>query len=114
MLFKKAGETLPLQSEVANLLEEISGTPPKVISFRLPADMKDSFFYSAWRHPERYLDQNFRKGISLFATFNAKELYVIIEHLKRDLDNGTWDLEYKHVRELEEYEGGYYFLSIGK
>lgn len=64
--------------------------------------------------PEKYLSSNFRKGISVFSLLPKNIVEHIIENLRNDLKNGIWDNQYKYIRELKRYNGGYFFLIIKK
>jgi hypothetical protein len=113
-LYDKAAKTLPDRRSVIGMVERAFKNKCEVNDFRLPPDLKDGFFYSAWRNPERYLDKEFRSGISVFSLADEARVNRIITGLEMDLQNGAWDREYGQVRNLEEYNGGYYFLKVEK
>jgi ubiquinone/menaquinone biosynthesis C-methylase UbiE len=110
----RAVKSLPDRSAVVALLERAFANKCEIHDFRLPPDLQDGFFYSAWRTPERYLDKGFRNGISVFALADETRVNKCIADLETDLRNGTWDREYGRVRKLKEYNGGYYFLKVVK
>jgi ubiquinone/menaquinone biosynthesis C-methylase UbiE len=113
-LYDKAAKTLPDRRSVIGMVERAFKNKCEVNDFKLPPDLKDGFFYSAWRNPERYLDKEFRSGISVFSLADKGRVNRYIAKLKTDLQNGAWDREYGQVRTLEEYNGGYYFLKVVK
>ena len=82
--------------------------------FYLPNDLTDNFFYSGWKHPEKYLDEKYRSGISVLALSDKKMLSSIIKKLQSDLEAGIWDGKYGYVKNLETYNGGYLFMTIRK
>lgn len=109
-----ACEKLPRQEEVIAIAASVFHTTATVTPFILPGDCADGFFYSAWRDPERYLDRDFRKGISCFALANITATAEAVRRLKEDLRSGAWDTRYGFYRKRDGYDGGYYFLSIKK
>lgn len=85
------------------------------VSFPLPHNLKDAFVGSAWRYPERYLEQSFRDGTSAFRQLGEKICHEGLSLLEKDLDSGQWDLQFGYIRELKEYDHGYTFvLANGK
>lgn len=62
----------------------------------------------------KYLDEKFRNSISVFAKAPKESVTQSIDKLKFDLENGDWDRKYGNVRNLNEYNGGYYFLKVIK
>jgi ubiquinone/menaquinone biosynthesis C-methylase UbiE len=114
LFIQKAETTLPPNAEIIEILERIFENKAKITPFLIPHDIKDGFFYAAWQTPEKYLDPNFRKSISVFAQAPEALVNAQMDRLKTDLDNGNWDKQYNDVRHLTAYEGGYYFISIRK
>ena len=112
--FRLACDILPERDSVIALAESIFGTKAAITHFPLPHDLKDWFFYSAWRYPEKYLQDDFRNGISCFSMCVEEPTGFAVKKLSSDLQNGTWDKKYGHFRKMEHYNGGYYFLSIEK
>jgi ubiquinone/menaquinone biosynthesis C-methylase UbiE len=114
LFIQKAEETLPPTAEIVYILENIFNNKAEITPFLLPNDLKDGFFYAAWQTPEKYLDADFRKSISVFAKCPQHIVDAQISKLKSDLTSGKWDEKYNHVRHLTHYEGGYYFIRIKK
>jgi hypothetical protein len=112
--FQMACDVQPPQSSVIAQVESLFGTAAVISQFFLPPDLTDGFFYSAWRYPEKYLDKNFRKGISCFAMCDGDPTESVIVLLRSDLESGAWDTKYGSVRKQDHYDGGYYFFSIEK
>ncbi len=112
--FKLACDVQPERDRVIAMAESIFCANVTISRFPLPHDLKDGFFYSAWRYPEKYLQDEFRKGISCFAICDGDPTDSAVKKLGADLQNGTWDKKHGDVREREYYNGGYYFFSIGK
>ena len=81
-------------------------------TFNVPYDIEDGFFYAGWQKPEKYLEENFRKSISVFAKSSNELISNSVSKLYKDLHDGTWDKKFGHVRNQKEYNGGYYFLRV--
>lgn len=114
LYYQKACETLPNKDFIINLIKNIFKNKAKIDVFELPDDLKDSFFYSAWKYPEKYLSKEFRNGISVFSLLSESIVQQTIDKLKSDLENGDWDKKYNYIRKLKTYNGGYFFLIIEK
>ena len=113
-LIDKAIDTYLEVSEVILKLESIFENKVVYTPFSIPYDITDGFFYAGWQTPEKYLDKNFRNNISVFAKSNEKSLQKCIDKLQLDLKNGIWEKKYGVVRNLNVYNGGYYFLKVTK
>ena len=79
-------------------LESIFKNKVEYIPFKIPFDITDGFFYAGWQEPEKYLNENFRNSISVFAKSPKESVYESINKLKTDLDNGKWDEKYGNIR----------------
>ena len=62
------------------------------------------------RLPERYLDAEVRRNISVFALATEAELAEGLERLGTDLESGSWDRTYGHLRSLPELDLGHRLL----
>ncbi len=78
-------------------------------SYVIRADHQDHFLYSAKDEPERYLDAEFRKGISTFSALSdPEELANGLARLEHDIASGEWmnvRANYTHDR------GDYLFIA---
>jgi hypothetical protein len=54
-------------------------------------DTPDWTLGSFWAHPERVLDAQARAGTSGFARMPAEVVARVVEAVRCDLENGTWD-----------------------
>lgn len=70
-------------------------------------DSPDWSLGSFWAHPERVLDARARNATSGFARLPQEVGDRVVEAVRRDLQDGTWDARYGHLRELDEYDVGY-------
>ncbi len=113
-IYNQACKTLPELGTLTSIIEKTFNNQAETIPFKLPSDLADGFFYSGWQYPERYLDKNFRNGISVFALYSPKKILSLVNQLEKDIQNGSWDANYGHIRNLDKYNGGYYFIRIQK
>jgi len=72
----------------------------------IPRDTPDWTLGSFWAHPERVLDAQARSSTSGFARMPLEVVNRVVEAVRRDLQDGTWDARHGHLRELEEYDAG--------
>jgi SAM-dependent methyltransferase len=56
----------------------------------VPWDCADGFFYAYWRRPERYLDAEVRRGISVFSALGSLVEERMVAALRSDLESGRW------------------------
>jgi SAM-dependent methyltransferase len=113
-IIRKEYDTRPPLNQLENLLTSTFHSKPMIYPFPIPHDVQDGFFFSAWREPERYLDAKFRNGISLFTKADESLTGASVERLRNELNDGTWDKLFSHVRRMQEYNGGYFFASVRK
>ena len=114
LLYENACQVYVEKEKLLNLTEKIFDSKAKIENFLLPFDLTDGFFYSAWQQPEKYLSEDFRKGISVFSLLPEEEVLQIIQGLQKSLAKGEWDKKYHSIRKQPTYNGGYYFLIIEK
>jgi SAM-dependent methyltransferase len=56
----------------------------------IPWDCADGFFEAYWRRPEAYLDENVRRGVSVWARVGADAEQRAVRSLRDDLAAGQW------------------------
>lgn len=69
-------------------------------------DTPDWTIASFWAHPERVLDEAARRGTSSFALLEPAVVERVVDAVAADLDDGTWDARYGHLRRLDEFDAG--------
>jgi SAM-dependent methyltransferase len=79
----------------------------RVEAVPVPWDCLDGHLGAFWRRPEAYLDPGIRAAMSVFPTLDPAIVERGVEHLRRDLDDGTWDERNGYLRELDEIDLGY-------
>jgi SAM-dependent methyltransferase len=56
----------------------------------IPWDCADGFFEAYWRRPEAYLEENVRRGISVWARVGPDAEQRAVRNLRNDLASGWW------------------------
>lgn len=72
----------------------------------IPWDCADGFFEAYWRRPEAYLDENVRRGISVWATVGREAEQRAVRSLRDDLATGRWAERNSDLLDLEAAELG--------
>lgn len=72
----------------------------------IPWDCADGFFEAYWRRPEAYLDENVRRGISLFAKVGPDAEQRAMRSLRDDLASGRWAERNRDILDLDAAELG--------
>jgi SAM-dependent methyltransferase len=72
----------------------------------VPWDCVDGFFEAYWRRPDAYLDENVRRGISVWASVGPDIEARAIRHLTADLASGRWAERNRGLLDLEAAELG--------
>ena len=102
-------------TEVAELDRAIFPPPEEIATWLgdarietlpIPADTPDWMLGSFWAHPERVLDEGARNATSGFARQTDQVVRRVVRDVARDLDDGTWDARYGHLRKLREFDAG--------
>lgn len=72
----------------------------------IPWDCTDGFFEAYWRRPEAYLDEDVRRGISVFAAVGAEAERRAVRDLRNDLTSGRWAERNRDLVDLDAAELG--------
>jgi SAM-dependent methyltransferase len=72
----------------------------------IPWDCADGFFEAYWRRPEAYLDEQVRRGISLWAKVGPDAEQRAMRSLREDLASGRWAERNRDLLDLETAELG--------
>ena len=94
--------TFPREEELATWL----GGDTRIEVVPVPRDTNDWMLMSFWAHPERVLDRAARGATSGFARMSADVVDRVVDAVRRDLGDGTWDARHGHLRELDAYDAG--------
>lgn len=72
----------------------------------IPWDCADGFFEAYWRRPEAYLDENVRRGISVWARVGPHAEQRAVRTLRDDLASGRWAERNRDLIKLDAAELG--------
>jgi hypothetical protein len=72
----------------------------------VPWDCVDGFFEAYWRRPEAYLDENVRRGISVWARVGPHAEQRAVRSLGDDLASGRWAERNRELVDLDAAELG--------
>ena len=72
----------------------------------VPWDCADGFFEAYWRRPEAYLDENVRRGISVWTAVGPDAEQRAVRSLRDDLASGRWAERNRDILDLEAAELG--------
>jgi hypothetical protein len=79
----------------------------------IPWDCADGFFEAYWRRPEAYLDEDVRRGISVWARVGPDAEQRAVRSLRDDLASGRWAERNRDLVDLEAVELGARLLIAG-
>jgi hypothetical protein len=72
----------------------------------VPWDCVDGFFEAYWRRPEAYLDEDVRRGVSVWARVGPAAEDRAVHDLSRDLASGRWAERNRDLVDLDAAELG--------
>ena len=72
----------------------------------IPWDCADGFYEAYWRRPEAYLDEEVRRGISVWASVGPDAEQRAVHNLRDDLATGRWAERNRDLVDLEAAELG--------
>ena len=90
----------PSMTELASVIG--ARTEPVLV----PWDCADGFFEAHWRRPEAYLDDQVRRGVSVWARVGPDAEQRAVRALRDDLDSGRWAERNRDVIDLDAAELG--------
>ena len=75
---------------LASLSEMARAIGARMEPVLIPWDCADGFFEAYWRRPEASLDENVRRGISVWTTVGPAVEERAVHDLRHDLATGRW------------------------
>jgi SAM-dependent methyltransferase len=90
----------PALTELAHTIEA------RVEPVLIPWDCADGFFEAYWRRPEAYLDDEVRRGVSVWARVGPEAERRTVRSLRADLASGRWAERNREHLDLEAAELG--------
>lgn len=79
---------------------------PTFMPVSVPWDCSDGFASAYWGRPEAILDPAVRQASSNWHGISAEATERGLEALRADLESGTWDERYGHLRTATELDVG--------
>ena len=73
-----------------SLAEQARAIGARIEPVLIPWDCADGFFEAYWRRPEAYLDEDVRRGISVWAKVGQEAEQRAVRKLRADLVSGRW------------------------
>jgi SAM-dependent methyltransferase len=105
--------------EVADLLvgrpsltEQARTIGARIVPVLIPWDCADGFFEAYWRRPEAYLDEDVRRGVSVWAKVGPDAEQRAVRSLRDDLASGRWAERNRDLVDLDAAELGLRLLIV--
>lgn len=108
----KDAAIFPRRRNFLSLVAKSVSRRASVLEFPLPPDLADGIMYAPWRYPETYLDPDFRRNTSGFASCSPEVVQRRLAVLRADLESGRWDERYGDLRQRDQLNAGFYFAVI--
>lgn len=86
-------------------ISDALGGQVDIVPVAIPLDCRDGFNEAYYGRPEKLLDENARLACSGWSFVEPHALERFAESLRRDLETGTWDERFGHLRSQPEFEG---------
>jgi SAM-dependent methyltransferase len=83
-------EVADLRIDRPSLAELASAVGARLEPVPIPWDCVDGFFEAHWRRPEAYLDEQVRRGVSVWSKVGPKAEERAVRQLHADLVSGRW------------------------
>jgi SAM-dependent methyltransferase len=89
-----------------SLSEQARAIGARIEPVLIPWDCADGFFEAYWRRPEAYLDEDVRRGVSVWARVGPDAEQRAVRTLRDDLVSGRWDERNRDLVDLDAAELG--------
>ncbi len=94
-----------------SLVRALIGTRVQVEAVPIPLDCVDGFTEAFYARPEMFLDPAVRRAQSVWGFISDADETRAVDHLRRDLDSGSWDQRHGHLRTQPEFVGALRLLT---
>jgi SAM-dependent methyltransferase len=91
---------------LASLDDLASAIEARLEPVPIPWDCADGFFEAYWRRPEAYLDEDVRRGISVWTSVGPQAEQRAVGSLRADLASGRWVARNHDLLDLDAAELG--------
>ncbi len=99
----EVAELIAGRPSLAELARAIGARTEPVL---IPWDCADGFFEAYWRRPEAYLDEQVRRGVSVWARVGPQAEQRAVRTLRDDLASGRWAERHRDLAALDAAELG--------
>jgi SAM-dependent methyltransferase len=89
-----------------SLDEQAGAIGARIEAVPIPWDCADGFFEAHWRRPEAYLDDQVRRGVSIWAKVGPQAELRAVRSLRDDLRSGRWAERNRDLLTLDAAELG--------
>jgi SAM-dependent methyltransferase len=97
---------LKVSQVLASLPETAAAIGARMEPVPIPWDCTDGFFEAYWRRPEAYLDENVRRGVSVWSIVGPDVERRVVNDLRDDLASGRWAERNRDIVDLDAAELG--------
>jgi SAM-dependent methyltransferase len=77
----------------------------RIVPISIPLNCKDGFNEAYYGRPERLLEEAARLACSAWSFVSPATITTFVDHLRRDIKDGTWDAGYGYLRTQPEFDG---------
>lgn len=99
-------EVAGLNAGRPSLAEQARAIGARMEPVPVPWDCADGFFEAYWRRPEAYLDDDVRRGVSVWARVGPQAEQRAVDNLRGDLVSGRWAERNRDLLALDAAELG--------
>jgi Methyltransferase domain len=99
-------EVVELLVDRPTLTEQAQAIGARIEPVPVPWDCADGFFEAFWRRPEAYLEEDVRRGVSVWAKLGPDIEQRAVENLRDDLASGRWAHRNRDLATLDAAEIG--------
>jgi SAM-dependent methyltransferase len=94
-------------------ISAVVGGTMRVIPVPIPSHCREGFNEAYYGRPEHLLKEAARLACSAWSFVSPATITACVDHLRRDIEDGTWDAHYGHLRTQPEFDGSLrLFISI--
>ncbi len=105
-------EVADLVADRPSLTEQARAIGARTEPVPIPWDCADGFFEAYWRRPEAYLDDQVRRGVSVWARVGPDVEQRVVRSLSDDLFSGRWAERNRDLVDLDVAELGLRLLVV--
>ena len=96
-----------------SLSDQARALDASVVPVPIPWDCADGFPEAYWRRPEAYLDDDVRRGMSIWSRLGPDIEHRVVQRLGDDLASGRWAARNRDLLDLDTADVGLRLLIAG-